>query len=65
MYILIEINILKCTSNKEKRKKHALSWLIISDIHSNSMSLDFSFDRSDELPLDVFEDIFANYEKRK
>lgn len=29
------------------------------------MSLDFSFDRSDELPLDVFEDIFANYENRK
>ncbi|KAM7400316.1 hypothetical protein PAMA_004827 [Pampus argenteus] len=31
----------------------------------SSTSLDFSFDRSDELPLDVFEDIFANFEKRK
>ncbi|XP_071346332.1 unconventional myosin-IXb isoform X3 [Trachinotus anak] len=32
---------------------------------SNSLTLDFSFDHSDEHPLDVFEDIFANYEKRK
>ncbi|XP_034558738.1 unconventional myosin-IXb [Notolabrus celidotus] len=32
---------------------------------SNSLTLDFSFDRSDELPLDVFEDIFANFEKKK
>nr|XP_046264659.1 unconventional myosin-IXb isoform X2 [Scatophagus argus] len=31
----------------------------------SSLTLDFSFDRSDELPLDVFEDIFANYEKKK
>ncbi|XP_045907554.1 unconventional myosin-IXb-like isoform X2 [Micropterus dolomieu] len=31
----------------------------------NSSTLDFSFDRSDEIPLDVFEDIFANYEDRK
>lgn len=37
----------------------------LSDVCSNSLPLDFSFDRSDELPLDVFEDIFANYEKRK
>uniref|UniRef100_A0A665TPJ3 Myosin IXb n=1 Tax=Echeneis naucrates TaxID=173247 RepID=A0A665TPJ3_ECHNA len=28
-------------------------------------SLDFSFDHSDEHPIDVFEDIFANYEKGK
>ncbi|XP_053185774.1 unconventional myosin-IXb-like [Scomber japonicus] len=34
-------------------------------LSSNSMSLDFSFDHSDEHPLDVFEDIFANFEKRK
>ncbi|XP_054482584.1 unconventional myosin-IXb isoform X2 [Anoplopoma fimbria] len=34
-------------------------------LSSNSLSLDFSFDRSDENPLDVFEDIFVNYEKRK
>lgn len=32
---------------------------------SNSLTLDFSFDRSDDLPLDVFEDIFTNYENRK
>ncbi|XP_078120329.1 unconventional myosin-IXb isoform X2 [Sander vitreus] len=31
----------------------------------SSMTLDFSFDRSDETPLDVFEDIFVNYENRK
>uniref|UniRef100_A0A8D0AC60 Myosin IXb n=1 Tax=Sander lucioperca TaxID=283035 RepID=A0A8D0AC60_SANLU len=30
----------------------------LSDIYANSMTLDFSFDRSDETPLDVFEDIF-------
>lgn len=35
------------------------------DMYSNSLTLDFSFDRSDELPLDVFEDIFANYENKK
>ncbi|XP_068197135.1 unconventional myosin-IXb [Antennarius striatus] len=34
-------------------------------LSSNSLTLDFSFDRSDEVPFDVFEDIFANYEKRK
>ncbi|XP_070700770.1 unconventional myosin-IXb [Pempheris klunzingeri] len=34
-------------------------------LSSNSLTLDFSFDHPDELPLDVFEDIFANYEKRK
>ncbi|XP_033960405.1 unconventional myosin-IXb isoform X1 [Pseudochaenichthys georgianus] len=34
-------------------------------LSSHSLTLDFSFDRSDEHPLDVFEDIFANYEKRK
>uniref|UniRef100_A0A674MSJ4 Myosin IXB n=1 Tax=Takifugu rubripes TaxID=31033 RepID=A0A674MSJ4_TAKRU len=28
------------------------------------LTLDFSFDRSDDLPLDVFEDIFTNYENR-
>ncbi|XP_028282689.1 unconventional myosin-IXb isoform X2 [Parambassis ranga] len=32
---------------------------------SNSMTLDFSFDRSDEHPLDAFEDIFANFEQTK
>ncbi|XP_061834774.1 unconventional myosin-IXb isoform X2 [Nerophis lumbriciformis] len=36
-----------------------------SRLSSNSCTLDFSFDRSDEQPLDVFEDIFANFEKRK
>ncbi|XP_061776818.1 unconventional myosin-IXb isoform X2 [Nerophis ophidion] len=34
-------------------------------LSSNTCTLDFSFDRSDEHPLDVFEDIFANFEKRK
>ncbi|KAF0046747.1 hypothetical protein F2P81_000380 [Scophthalmus maximus] len=34
-------------------------------LSSNSITLDFSFDRSDEHPLDVFEDIFASYENRK
>ncbi|XP_056912075.1 unconventional myosin-IXb-like isoform X1 [Takifugu flavidus] len=34
-------------------------------LSSNSLTLDFSFDRSDDLPLDVFEDIFTNYENRK
>ncbi|XP_051944820.1 unconventional myosin-IXb isoform X3 [Hippocampus zosterae] len=34
-------------------------------LSSNSATLDFSFDRSDEHPLDVFEDIFTNFEKRK
>ncbi|XP_077379220.1 unconventional myosin-IXb isoform X2 [Festucalex cinctus] len=34
-------------------------------LSSNSYTLDFSFDRSDEHPLDVFEDIFTNFEKRK
>ncbi|XP_030259724.1 unconventional myosin-IXb isoform X2 [Sparus aurata] len=37
----------------------------VDRLSSNSLTLDFSFDRSDELPFDVFEDIFANYEKRK
>uniref|UniRef100_A0AAV2JWH5 Myosin motor domain-containing protein n=1 Tax=Knipowitschia caucasica TaxID=637954 RepID=A0AAV2JWH5_KNICA len=47
-----------CKSLQElKRKSQRLS--------SNSWTLDFSFDRSDEHPLEVFEDIFANYEKRK
>nr|XP_020447008.1 unconventional myosin-IXb-like isoform X2 [Monopterus albus] len=31
----------------------------------SSMTLDFSFDHSDEHPLDLFEDIFDNYEMRK
>ncbi|XP_059200954.1 unconventional myosin-IXb isoform X2 [Centropristis striata] len=34
-------------------------------LSSKSLTLDFSFDRSDEHPLEVFEDIFVNYEKRK
>ncbi|XP_061587393.1 unconventional myosin-IXb-like [Cololabis saira] len=34
-------------------------------VSSNSMTLDFSFDHAEEHPLDVFEDIFANYERRK
>ncbi|XP_060939757.1 unconventional myosin-IXb isoform X2 [Limanda limanda] len=34
-------------------------------LSSHSITLDFSFDRSDEHPLDVFEDIFISYEMRK
>nr|XP_046215524.1 unconventional myosin-IXb-like isoform X3 [Oncorhynchus gorbuscha] len=34
-------------------------------LSSHSSLLDFSFDRSDDNPLEVFEDIFANYEKKK
>ncbi|XP_070774290.1 unconventional myosin-IXb isoform X2 [Enoplosus armatus] len=37
----------------------------VDRLSSHSLTLDFSFDRSDELPIDVFEDIFTNYEKRK
>uniref|UniRef100_A0A672ZPJ9 Myosin IXb n=1 Tax=Sphaeramia orbicularis TaxID=375764 RepID=A0A672ZPJ9_9TELE len=37
----------------------------VDRLSSNSFTLDFSFDRSDEHPLEVFEDIFASYEKRK
>ncbi|XP_068426009.1 unconventional myosin-IXb isoform X2 [Clinocottus analis] len=37
----------------------------VDRLSSNSLTLDFSFDRSDEHPLEVFEDIFVNYEKRK
>ncbi|CDQ72036.1 unnamed protein product [Oncorhynchus mykiss] len=33
-------------------------------LSSHSSLLDFSFDRSDDNPLEVFEDIFANYEKK-
>ncbi|CAN9503460.1 unnamed protein product [Ophioblennius macclurei] len=53
---------------KRKRKslremKHSSNTM--DRLSSNSTTLDFSFDRSDEHPLDVFEDIFDNYEKRK
>ncbi|XP_030218971.1 unconventional myosin-IXb isoform X2 [Gadus morhua] len=34
-------------------------------LSSPNMTLDFSFDHSDEQPLEVFEDIFDNYEQRK
>ncbi|XP_034469732.1 unconventional myosin-IXb isoform X2 [Hippoglossus hippoglossus] len=37
----------------------------VDRLSSNSLTLDFSFDRSDEHPLDVFEDIFTSYEMRK
>lgn len=43
-----------------------MNWCcVISNIPSNSLTLDFSFDHSDDVPLDVFEDIFANYENKK
>ncbi|KAM4551542.1 unconventional myosin-IXb isoform 3-T4 [Odontesthes bonariensis] len=34
-------------------------------LSSDNRTLDFSFDRSDEHPIDVFGDIFASYEQRK
>nr|XP_019965984.1 PREDICTED: unconventional myosin-IXb-like isoform X3 [Paralichthys olivaceus] len=37
----------------------------VDRLSSTSLTLDFSFDRSDEHPLDVFEDIFTSYEMRK
>uniref|UniRef100_A0A3Q3XK94 Uncharacterized protein n=1 Tax=Mola mola TaxID=94237 RepID=A0A3Q3XK94_MOLML len=37
----------------------------IDRLSSNSLTLDFSFDRSDEAPLDVFEDIFTSYEENR
>ncbi|XP_078143628.1 unconventional myosin-IXb isoform X2 [Centroberyx gerrardi] len=52
------------TSRKSLREMKRPS-TALSRLSSNSLTLDFSFDRSDEHPLDVFEDIFANYEKRK
>ncbi|XP_047446077.1 unconventional myosin-IXb isoform X2 [Mugil cephalus] len=42
-----------------------LSCSAMGEPSSHSSPLDFSFDRSDEHPLEVFEDIFANYEQRK
>ncbi|XP_034411115.1 unconventional myosin-IXb isoform X2 [Cyclopterus lumpus] len=46
----------------KEMKQHSSA---VERLSSNSLTLDFSFDRSDEHPLDVFEDIFVNYEKRK
>uniref|UniRef100_A0A8C4DYA6 Myosin-IXb n=1 Tax=Dicentrarchus labrax TaxID=13489 RepID=A0A8C4DYA6_DICLA len=43
---------------------HSINNCPDSDVYSTSLTLDFSFDRSDELPLDVFEDIFVSYEQR-
>ncbi|XP_035994293.1 unconventional myosin-IXb [Fundulus heteroclitus] len=37
----------------------------LARVSGTSQSLDFSFDHSDEQSLDLFEDIFVNYEKRK
>ncbi|CAG5896503.1 unnamed protein product [Menidia menidia] len=37
----------------------------LSQLSSTIQTLDFSFDHSDELPIDVFGDIFASYEQRK
>uniref|UniRef100_A0A673WF49 Myosin IXb n=1 Tax=Salmo trutta TaxID=8032 RepID=A0A673WF49_SALTR len=55
--------LVKCTSRRsigelKRRPSSALQRL-------SSSLLDFSFDRSDDNPLEVFEDIFANYEKKK
>ncbi|KAJ8373293.1 hypothetical protein AAFF_G00266490 [Aldrovandia affinis] len=37
----------------------------VERIQSRSSLLEFSFDRSEESPLEILEDIFASYEKRK
>ncbi|XP_008274023.1 unconventional myosin-IXb isoform X2 [Stegastes partitus] len=37
----------------------------VARLSSKSEPLDFSFDRSDEHPIDLFEDIFVTHEKRK
>ncbi|KAF7661877.1 hypothetical protein LDENG_00252380 [Lucifuga dentata] len=50
---------LKSIKDKKRHKS------TVERLSSNSWTLDFSFDRSDDCPVDVFEDVFANYEKRK
>ncbi|XP_056276289.1 unconventional myosin-IXb isoform X2 [Pseudoliparis swirei] len=52
-------------SSRKTFKEMKQSTSAVESLSSNSLTLDFSFDRSDEQPLDVFEDIFVNYEKRK
>ncbi|CAL8279415.1 unnamed protein product [Lota lota] len=52
-------------SSKKTLREMRKSSLALKRLSSPSMTLDFSFDRSDEQPLEVFEDIFANYEQRK
>ncbi|KAM4557207.1 unconventional myosin-IXb isoform 2-T2 [Fundulus diaphanus] len=37
----------------------------LARVFGTTQSLDFSFDHSDEQSIDLFEDIFVNYEKRK
>ncbi|XP_062386559.1 unconventional myosin-IXb isoform X2 [Sardina pilchardus] len=44
----------------EKRRSSHLERMM-----SQSCIIDFSFDRSEETPLEVFEDIFATFEKKK
>ncbi|XP_076149808.1 unconventional myosin-IXb isoform X1 [Alosa pseudoharengus] len=44
----------------EKRRSSHLERMM-----SQSSIIDFSFDRSEELPLEVFEDIFATFENKK
>ncbi|XP_051254648.1 unconventional myosin-IXb isoform X1 [Dicentrarchus labrax] len=50
---------------RKSLKDMRMSSSAVNRLSSTSLTLDFSFDRSDELPLDVFEDIFVSYEQRK
>ncbi|XP_029929747.1 unconventional myosin-IXb isoform X2 [Myripristis murdjan] len=66
--VLKELGRQRAASKAAKRKSFRnmkRSSTAMDRLSSNSLTLDFSFDRSDEHPVDVFEDIFANYEKRK
>lgn len=38
---------------------------IHSDLYSQGSLIDFSFDRTEESPLEAFEDIFATFENKK
>ncbi|KAM8850087.1 unconventional myosin-IXb isoform 3-T3 [Spinachia spinachia] len=56
---------ISCRRSSHKTFMQKRGSTAVERLSGNSMTLDFSFDRSDEHPLDVFEDIFVNYEKRK
>lgn len=51
--------LLSCSAIGSLTETHAYS------VCSRSSLLEFSFDRSEDRPLEVMEDIFASYERRK
>ncbi|XP_029580611.1 unconventional myosin-IXb isoform X5 [Salmo trutta] len=57
--------LVKCTSRRSIGELKRRPSSALQRLSSHSSLLDFSFDRSDDNPLEVFEDIFANYEKKK